>query len=106
VAERGEFELPVPISEQSDYKKMAGFAVPIAGPLKTRHRAVDRGRFELHSLRLLATISSSPLSGSGGFLNRRTTTDGAVQMAPPRSFDFLDSLVFLGDHRVEKTSMR
>src|ERR1700730_16495543 len=28
VAERGEFELPVPISEQSDYKKMAGFAVP------------------------------------------------------------------------------
>jgi len=28
VAERGEFELPVPISEQSDYKKMEGFAVP------------------------------------------------------------------------------
>jgi hypothetical protein len=26
--ERGEFELPVPISEQSDYKKMAGFAAP------------------------------------------------------------------------------
>jgi hypothetical protein len=27
-AERGEFELPVPISEQTDYKKMAGFAAP------------------------------------------------------------------------------
>src|SRR5258708_32908771 len=28
MAERGEFELPVPISEQSDYKKMSGFAAP------------------------------------------------------------------------------
>jgi hypothetical protein len=28
LAERGEFELPVPISEQVDYKKMAGFAAP------------------------------------------------------------------------------
>jgi hypothetical protein len=28
VAERGEFELPVPISEQSDYKKMSRFAAP------------------------------------------------------------------------------
>jgi len=87
-------------------KELFGWLNTIAGPLKTRHRAVDRDRFELHSLRLLATISSSALSGSGGFLNRRTTTDAAVQTAPPRSFDFLDSLVFLGDHRVEKPSMR
>jgi hypothetical protein len=26
MAERGEFELPVPISEQADYRKMSGFA--------------------------------------------------------------------------------
>jgi len=30
VAERGEIELPVPISEQSDYKKMAGSRRPDA----------------------------------------------------------------------------
>ena len=28
MAERGEFELSVPISAQSDYKKLAGFAAP------------------------------------------------------------------------------
>src|SRR5713101_6512444 len=28
LAERGEFELPVPICEQSDYNKMSGFAAP------------------------------------------------------------------------------
>src|SRR5258707_15677544 len=28
LAERGEFELSVPISAQSDYKKLAGFAAP------------------------------------------------------------------------------
>jgi hypothetical protein len=28
MAERGEFELPVPISEQSDYRMMSGFAAP------------------------------------------------------------------------------
>jgi hypothetical protein len=28
LAERGEFELPVPLSEQSDYNRMSGFTAP------------------------------------------------------------------------------